>query len=492
MKKLSLYIAFLVCFSVFSQEQINWVSTTIDTSMRHEDVKSLSIHTSILPKILHRKGSRSDTIAWKEVKKFNIFPMSDLVAGNTMNHFQVRTGLGLGLNWFPMKGMNFQLGYVGGVANNGLINYMGGVYPKSYFRKQMTSNLVQYHDIRARLSYSPNKHFNFQVGLDNNKIGEGDRSLLLGNYGSPYPFAQIRVKVWRIEYVVMYQFLRESNGVGGYFSKYATSHYLSINAAKGFNIGVFETVIWKGKDSAINRGYEWMYWNPVLFFRPAEYSLGSSDNVLLGLNASYKLNRSVQFYAQWLLDDFLLSAIQKRNKWWATKFGIQFGIKGYAPFGLKSITYLSEFNMVRPFTYSHGSTGQSYSNQGSVLAHPYGANFIEWNTKIKWQKENWDARLNIIYAMRGKDASDTVSWGGNILKSYNLRPKQYGFSIGNGTQHHLFKTQLTVGYQIIPKWKLRCFITGEMSCYTQNGKTNYYSGIFLGIRTALWNDKRNY
>jgi hypothetical protein len=428
----------------------------------------------------------------KKHPRFTIFPMLDMLAGNTMNQFEVRTGLGFGINYMPIKGMNFKLGYVGGIANNDLINYSGGVYPRAYFRIRESKNLIQYHDVRARLSYSPNSIFNFQIGLDNTKIGDGDRSFLLDNYGSPFPFAQIRVKFWRIEYLVMYQLLRGADGSGGYFSKYATSHYLSINAAKGFTIGLFESVVWKGKDSSQNRGYEWMYLNPILFFRPAEYSLGSSDNVLLGLNVSYKINRSIQFYGQWLLDDFLLSAIKKRDRWWATKYAIQFGIKGFSPFGLKGVSYFSELNFARPFTFSHGSTGQSYSNQSSVLAHPYGANFIELNSQIKWQKKKWDVRLNVIYLLRGNDIADSISNGGDVLKSYQLHSKEFGYTIGNGAQYHLMKTQLTVGYQLIPKWSLRAFLTAELAAQSKSGKTNYYPGIYIGVRTFLWNDKRNY
>jgi hypothetical protein len=491
-RKIILHIALLTSLFGYSQEQLNWVSDVLDTSAFSQNVKSLEEHSAIWPKLKNRRGTKADTIPWDKVKKFSLFPASDMVAGMTHNQFQIKTGLGLGMNWIPMKGMNFQLGYLGGISNTNLINYAGGVYPTAYFRIPEKNELVQYHDIRARLSYSPNKYFNFQLGLDNNKIGEGDRSLLLGNYGTPSPFAQIRMNVWRIEYMIIYQFLREPNGNGGYFSKYATTHYLSIKATKRFTVGLFESVIWKGKDSLQNRGYEWEYLNPIMFFRPTEYSLGSSDNVLMGLNLDYKLNRSFQIYGQLMLDEFLLSAIKSKSKWWGNKYGIQFGVKGYAPFGWKSVSYFSEFNFVRPFTYSHGSTGQSYSNDNSVLAHPYGANFMETNNQIKWQKKKWDVQLNVIYMMRGADNSDTTSWGGNVLKSYTLRPKEYGYSTGNGNQYHTMKAQLTVGYQLIPKWKLRGFITGELAAYTQNNKISWFPGVYFGIRTELWNDKRNY
>lgn len=484
--------SFMLSFVAFSQEQLIWSSDLVDTATALLPVKDLGEHTAIWPRIAYRRSTKADTLPLKDVKRFSIFPAADMVSGYTHNQFQVRTGAGLGMNWIPMKGMNFQLGYVGGLANTNLINYTGGVYPRAFFRFKEKNGVVQYHDVRARLSYSPNEHFNFQVGMDNNKIGEGDRSLFLGDYGTPYPFAQIRMNVWRIEYVIMYQFFRGVDASGASFSKYATTHYLSINASKRFNIGLFESVVWKGNDSSQRRGYEWQYLNPILFFRPAEYSMGSSDNVLMGLHACYKLNKSFQVYGQWMIDDFLLSAIRKRDRWWATKYGIQLGIKGYAPFGWKPFSYLSEVNMVRPFTYSHGSTGQSYSNDYSVLAHPYGANFMEWNSQLTWKKKRWDVRLNAIYLLRGGDNSDTVSWGGDVLKSYKLRTQEFGYKIGGGVGYNLTKAQLTVGFQLISKWKLRAFTTLELMYVSKNHQNTCYPGVYFGIRTELWNDKRNY
>ena len=62
-------------------------------------------------------------------------------------------------------------------------------------------------------------------------------------------------------------------------------------------------------------------------------------------------------YTQFLLDEFLLDEIRAGNGWWANKYSWQLGVKVNNP---KSF-YRLEFNLARPFTYSHGSEKQNYA-----------------------------------------------------------------------------------------------------------------------------------
>ena len=89
-------------------------------------------------------------------------------------------------------------------------------------------------------------------------------------------------------------------------SKFGTFHYLSFNATKWLNIGVFESVIWQGNDPNRQRAYDINYLNPLIFFRPVEYSLGSADNSMLGFSFKIRLNENNQLYGQLLLDEFYL------------------------------------------------------------------------------------------------------------------------------------------------------------------------------------------
>ncbi len=493
------YSAFIVILvliqqSVWSQEQVKWGSYFLSDTIKEADLKSLDNHTSIYPQIANRRtDTKQDSIRPVHQTLFSIFPAIDVVSGISANRFDIRTGIGFGMEYAPIRGMHFQLGYLGGLANRDVINYTGGAYSPAYFRFQNAGfSTFQFHDVRGRLSYSPNKFFNFQIGIDRNKFGEGDRSLFLDDYGTPYPFAMIRMKVWRAEYVILHQLLRENDIGGGYFKKHAATHYLSMNLFKGFNLSFFETVIYSGKAGSQKRPFEFEYMNPFIIYRPVEYGLGSSDKVQIGAQLAYKANLGLQFYGQVLFDEFLLAELRARNGWWANKFAVQLGFKGVEPFKLKGVSYLTEMNLARPYTYTHGNTGQSFTHQSTMLAHPYGANFAEWNSRLRWSGNKWDVNIDAVYALRGGDFNDSISWGGDILQSYNNRPEEYGFYIGNGDKYNVTKVQITTGYTLFPKWRLRAFATLEFLWLAQNKQINSYVGGFVGLRTELWNDRKNY
>lgn len=441
--------------------------------------KSIDLHTSLKPLI-----RQQEFVSWKKGEEprnnyFFIAPAVDLNGGYS-SQFNYRTGLGLNLQaqtgkWF------FRLGAMGGLGSvDSLFN------TRSFYYEEKGKNHY-YADIRSRISYTPNEIFNFQVGLDNHFIGEGSRSLFLSDYGVPHPFAQIRTKFWRMEYTVLYQFMRE-HVQGQWKSKYATSHHISLNATKWLNIGIFETVLFQPKDTLLNRGYEVEYLNPVIFFRPQEYSLGSSDNILIGISLDAKFGNHM-FYSQFILDEFSLAEIRNNPSWWANKYGLQAGFKGRFHPSFGSFFYRLEYNMMRPYTYSHINEMQTYGNQGHVLAHPLGANFHEIIAELKWQKGKYLAKFFTTYRLKGED-KDGFSYGGNIYQPYTLRPDEYGHFTGQGLGRNTSRTILTFDYELFKPAQIHVFLENHLLIQGNTKQVNYIP--VLGIRSQLWNDYRNY
>jgi hypothetical protein len=108
-----------------------------------------------------------------------------------------------------------------------------------------------------------------------------------------------------------------------------------------------------------------------------EYSLGSGDNALLGASFKIKIPGNIQVYGQVILDEFFLKEIKAKNGWQDNKQGGQLGIKLFNIGGVKNLNFLSEVNIVRPYTYYHKNTLQNYGHFNQPLAHPYGGNFYE-------------------------------------------------------------------------------------------------------------------
>lgn len=449
-----------------------------DTAVAH----TIQTHTSILPEAW--KGvdlAKENLISGHfDTYSFGINPLVDFQADyrETANF---RTGAGAQLTATIGEKWYIRSSYL-----HGVLNYDSLFLPRTYFNQNL-KKLNGYGDWRGRISYTPNKVFNFQMGLDHNFIGEGCRSMFLSDYGRPYPFGMIKSRFWRLEYDVIYQFFKEQAG-SDWKRKNAATHYISFNAAKWLNIGVFETVVFQPKDTLLNRGFEVEYLNPVIFYRPQEYALGSSDNVLLGLSIHAKYKRH-SFYTQFILDEFFLTEIKAKSGWWANKFGFQAGFKGHFNISNSNAFYRIELNTARPYTYAHLSSDQNYGNQGMTLSHPYGGNFAEIIGEFKLQKEKWLFKVFFNYALRGFD-KEGYSYGGNIYRPYTQRPFEYGHQIGQGLGNNSFLAIFTAAYTPLKLKNMQFYAESQIR---YNSYTNQTQCIpVVGIRSQLWNDYRNF
>lgn len=361
--------------------------------------------------------------------------------------------------------------------------------PKAMFYQQKEMGHYIYADIRGRISYTPNHIFNFQTGIDHNFIGEGNRSLLLSDYSKPYPFAAIRANFWRFEYMILYQFLREETPNKKWKSKYMSSHLLSFNATKWLNLGIFETVVFAPQDTLLNRGFDAEYLNPIVYYRSQEYSIGSPDNILLGVQFSVKYLKHT-LYGQAILDEFSLTELRARSRWWGNKYGGQIGIKGRFIESGRPFFYRVELNVVRPYTYSHASSNQNYGNQGFSMAHPYGANFSEILAELKWQDKKWIIKGFANYFLHGLNETDSINYGGDIYASYNSHPKVFGNYIGQGLRNHGVRIILSVAYLVDKSSNLQLFTEGHIRKNLALSEPALQ--FVVGIRSCLWNEYRNY
>lgn len=375
------------------------------------------------------------------------------------------------------------------IQTTGLIPGLGRAYKN-------TDGSYNFSNVTGYLSYSPNKVFNFQLGNDKHFIGDGYRSLLLSDFSNSNPYFGINTTIWRIQYNVWYSWMRDFSRYDGsqksLQNKFGTFHYLSFNAMKGLDISFFENVIWQGTDTNRVRTFDVNYLNPVVFYRPQEYSVGSSDNSMMGLNISGKLFGSLKLYAQAVADEFYFKEIKARKGWWANKQGWQFGAKYINAFRVKGLTLQAEYNEVRPYTYSHGSTQQNYANYGQALAHPFGANFKEYLGFISYRTNRWMLSFQGLYAIIGMDTLNS-NLGQNIFLSYSTRPYEYGHKTTQGNKRTLMQSDVKLTCYLIPKMNLR-FELGyiQRSIKDELGYELQSPYIYLGLKTSIHNFYRDY
>lgn len=465
-----IYIAFLFSGLCFSQAEIGRLYEELPSDSAV--IRSGRTHTSLKPSI-RQTDLHSNYVKFSALSDLNYVHRDE-------SHYKL--GIGGEVSAVLKNKWYFQVAAIQGASN------LDSIFePKSYVTVPK-SDVNLYTDIRSRVSYTPNHIFNFQVGLDHNFIGEGCRSLFLSDYGKPYPFGLIRANFWRFEYSVLYQFMKERDQ-NRWEGKFASSHHISFNPTKWLNIGIFETVIFQPKDTLVQRGFDVEYLNPLVFYRPQEYSLGSSDNVLLGMEISGHINDRHTIYSQVILDEFYLSELKAKTGWWANKYGVQIGIKGRFEMGKHRFLYRTEYNFVRPYTYSHISEELNHGNQGYSLAHPYGSNFMEMLGELKWNLGKWNAKLFMNYAVKGED-KDGFSYGGDVYQPYVNRPYEYGHYVGQGAQVNRFNAIVTGSYLLLEHGKLHVFAENHFRFATNQSSMNYM--LVVGIRSQLWNDYRNY
>ena len=322
------------------------------------------------------------------------------------------------------------------------------------------------------VSIQPSKFFNLQFGNDKQFIGDGYRSLLLSDNAFNYPFAKITTQFWRLQYTNLFLAWQNignasNSGVGGYKQKFGTIHHLSYNVMQGLNIGLFEGIVWQGGDTTgMRRGFDPNYLNPIIFYRPVEFSRGSPDNVLIGLNIKAKLFKKYMFYGQILLDEFSLKEVKARSGWWANKQAFQIGYSFFNLFGIKNLNWQNELNVVRPYTYGHFTGEQSYTHYAQPIAHPLGANFIENVQFLRYRYRRFGIEAKVLMAQYGADSlkanGSFSNYGQNIFQGTaeivggpTEVPSIYGNTILQGVKNTLVFTDLNVSYLINPKTGLR-------------------------------------
>jgi len=350
-----------------------------------------------------------------------------------------------------------------------------------------------YQYLDGYVSYSLNNIFNFQVGKGKQFLGDGYRSLLLSDASNSYPYFKITTTIWHIQYINLYTILQdiEPSGITGV--KYAAFHFLSWNISKRLNCSLFEAVIFHGNEGDTSyRSFDPSYLNPVIFYRPVEFSLGSPDNELVGATAKLKVATNGQFYGQILIDDFTLRNTLSHDGFWGNKQGLQFGFKEFNLFGAKNLSFQTEIDYVRPYTYSESTPDDNYSNAGQPLGDPMGANFIESASFLTLFYKNLIIQGNLLVYHVGLDPTTGkyFDFGQNIFMSYDLVDFQgntFGNYVGQGISTNLGIAGIRFAYIVSPKMGMKVEL-GFNDRYEKEGTTTVNSPyIYVGIKTSLGN-----
>ena len=371
------------------------------------------------------------------------------------------------------------------------------IIPGRGIAKRFKKDSYDYPVATGYVSFTPSQYFNIQLGHGKNFIGDGYRSLFLSDNASPYPFFKLNTTIWKLKYTNTWMSLRDVRSEVtedcSLRTKFMSNHYLSYNVTKRLNIGLFESVIWENDN---DRGFDFNYINPVIFYRAIEFSTGSrGGNALIGLSAKYKVNNRVNAYSQLIIDEFSTSDIFGGNGSYKNKIGYQIGAKYYDAFGLKNLYLQAEYNRVRPYTYSHNTVVLNYGHANQSMAHTLGANFSEFITIARYQRGRIFSSAKLVFAKRGFEfntSEDSFFYGGNIYGTEDNRIADEGNELAQGNTTDFFHGEFQIGYVINPASNLKIYgnlIYRDFSplVNTETVFSNQTTWFNFGIRTDLFN-----
>lgn len=373
-----------------------------------------------------------------------------------------------------------------------------GIIPGIGIGKEFKTDGFDFPSADANITYTPSKMINLQLGYGRNFIGDGYRSLLMGDAASPYPYFKINTTFWKIKYTNTYMSLKDVRAdvtdERTYATKFMANHYLSWNVTKRWNLGFFESVVWSNTN---DRGFDNNFINPIIFYRTVEFTSSSrSGNAVLGLTTKYKFNNQLNFYGQFILDEFSLGDIKEQQQSWKNKYGYQLGLKYFNAFTIPNLLLQVEYNNIRPYVYSHSEPLTNYGHNNQSMGHAWGGNTRELIAIARYNKGRYYADAKLTYGIRGLDfdtADDSFNYGGNIYKDYDEnRPFDKGVEVGQGNKTSIMIADFQAGYLVNPATNLRFFANymyRDFSPETETAlvKNTSTSWFTIGIRSDIFN-----
>ncbi len=353
------------------------------------------------------------------------------------------------------------------------------------YKSGILSNVEGYDFLNAQayVGLPISKSISLELGHGRHFIGNGIRSLLLSDFSNNYFYLKFNTNVWKLHYQNIFAELNSTsaNFNGGdelIGKKYMANHYLSVRPFKSFEIGIFESVIFARENQ-----FELQYLNPVILYRMAEQFLGSADNALIGINASYTIKNSIMLYGQVMLDEFNLELL-KKDGWFGNKQGMQLGLKWFKPLNIQNLTAQVEYNAIRPYTYSHNRPANSpvsitsYSHYNMPLAHPLGANTSEIIFTLNYKPASkFSFDLTFAKMSVGRDKAG-LNYGSNILLNTNSLVSEYGNKLLQGEKNDITFVRLNASYEIVKNYKI--FIHPQYRNSVSKDAKYDFSNLYIG------------
>jgi hypothetical protein len=332
------------------------------------------------------------------------------------------------------------------------------------------------------------EHLNATAGFGKHFIGDGLTSLLLTDNSASTPYLQLRARIWKLNYDVLYleltpQYNKVKDDVIGH--KYSTMHYLTWNATRWLNVGAFEAQVFSRPDR-----YEFSYMNPIIFTTAMSRYNGAGDKSLVGLTAKALVAHHLQFYGQFFLNEFRIGELLGNRGWYGNKWGLQLGGKYFNAFGINNLDLQGEVDAVRPYAYSAQDSIANYTNYNQALADPLGSGYVKIIGQVKYQPmRNLYLTARVTYYTHGNNDPTEINRGNNIFEPYTTTPASYQYAVPliNGVKSTCQMLSFNASYQF--RRNMFVDLGGIYRKYTSDDPTiplTSSTGVTLGDLTSKY------
>ncbi len=301
------------------------------------------------------------------------------------------------------------------------------------------------------LSVQPTSWLNLQFGHGKHFIGNGYRSMLLSDNSFNYPYLQANVlhKKWQYHFWYSKFLVLERMPLGAapeslFKPKSGNFYYLNYLPNPRFELGLFESIIWKDWDNESgSESFEPKKLIPIIGVNSLLISQGYSR---WGINAKIKLANWMGLYAQWENDTFAQ--------------GTQFGLLFYNLVA-KNLNFQLEFNSSKNISDTIPAILTDYSHFNQPIAHPLGNDFEELIFIANYRYKRWFSQVKYVTQNQPLNHFKEIL---DFQTGYLLNPKtNMNFSLGYTNRNDISGTSIM--------------------------KTQW---IYFALRTSLWNKYYDY
>ncbi len=377
-------------------------------------------------------------------------------------------------------------------ARRWIIQRLGRVnHPVATEDELLTANNLDYFIATGLIGYRA-PHVELRLGRDRNRWGFGTNSLTLSDFSYVYDQFQVRLDLWRLQYVSLFTSLSDRNaGRTGLEipPKFGVFHRLAVRISDRVRVGLFESVVFTPDDASESGSY-FGFLNPVIFYRSVDGDIGSPGNIVIGVDGQWIVHPGYVIYGQLALDEFRLSEFFRARGWWKNTYGVQGGVR-VSDLLVRDLDLVLEYARIRPYMYSNKTPSLSYLHSRGVLGHSAGPNAVDWTMSAEYRPiDRLTLAVQGAHTRRGLNTSDQ-NFGGDPSTSYDTNrvdslgdPLIFGVEILQGVRQTELLAEARVSYELWTNASLEAAMVYQ-SIRTQGEPKDRYVSAILQLRWGL-------